>query len=360
MDRKYSNKVKELQENNDQKGLSKLERYKSDLASDARKEVRRSIEKELNDRSRHDEVVGKIGSIFLDEEITEETGYRLKTYEPLYEVPLEESGHKIADLLIYNPEKNNALFFEVKTGSLSGAFGEMKTIKETVHEKQDRLERILGESYSEATCEFGLVVDQKNVAGTVKDHIEHSHDEGIPLFFYRSNTLRLHETWSLKDEELEKRLKEGITREGGSATTITPNSHEFNILHQTLIEIFRKNLMEGKEEVKNFTKQEFKDVFFDLVTIRAFEEDSPFGRALSRRVEDIIEKGLEYSIIKKRNENRFRIYVRGKKDYEKLINNLKRKWINEYVENNWERRAERMAYLKFENKKKTKKLDDFT
>ncbi|MFW6173523.1 MAG: hypothetical protein ACOC5T_07255 [Elusimicrobiota bacterium] len=361
MDRKYDNKVTELQNKNNQKGLSKLERYKNDLASNARKEVRQSVKKELNQKSRHDEVVGKIGTLFLDDEIINETGYRLKTYEPLYEVPLKESGYKIADLLIYNSEKNNAFIFEVKTGSLSGAFSEMESIKQTLHEKQDKLERIIGDNYSEATYEFGLIIDQKNISGTIKDHVENSHEQNVTLYLYQSNTLHLHGTWTISDKDFEKQLKQGIYKDEGSSSTITPNSHEFNILHNTLIEIFRKNLIADKNKPKIFSKKEFEEAFFELVTITQFQEDSDFGKALKRRVENILEEGLEFNIIKERSENKYKIYVQGKKDYQKLISNIRRKWINEYVEKNWEKRAERNAYLKFENEKReeTKTLDDY-
>ncbi len=362
MDRKYENKLNELQDKKNHKGVSRLERYKNDFASSAREDVRQNIQIEINESSRHDEIVGKIGSLFLDDDIIEETGYRLKTYEPLYEVPFKESGHKIGDLLIYNSEKNNALIFEVKTGSLAGAFGEMKNIKQTVYEKQEKLERILGDNYSKATCEFGLIMDKKNISGRIKDHVENSHEQEIPLYLYQSNTLFLHDTWTLGDKNLEKKLKEGISKDEGSSSTITPNSHEFNILHNTLIEIFRKNLIADKEKSKNFSKEEFRNTFFDLVTITQFQENSDFGKALKRRVDEIIKKGLEYNIIKKNNKNRYKIYVRGKKDYQKLISNIKRKWINEYVEKNWEKRAERKAYLKFEseNRDEKKTLEDYS
>jgi len=361
--RKYEKKINELEESNNQRDINKLQKYKRECSSRAREEVRKDIEKELNESSRHDEIVGKIGSIFLDEQIIEKTGYRLQTYEPLYEVTVNESGHSIADLLIYNDEKNIAIILEVKTGSLSGAFGEIKDIKQTVYNKSDRLKRIIGDDYPQTNCEFPLVIDQENVRGTLSNHVKNSHNEEVPLLIYDSNTLRLHETWSLLDENLEKKLKEGISTEGGSSTTITPNSHIFHILHHVLLEIFRKNLLKNKNNPKNFTKKEFKETFYDLVTIEGFEEESRFGRALYYRTEQILEEGFEYKIIKNREdrEGGLRIYVRGKRDYEKLIDNIKKKWINEYIDNNWEKRAEKNALLKFENEKgkESKKIEDY-
>ncbi|MFW6196959.1 MAG: hypothetical protein ACOC5D_06470 [Thermoplasmatota archaeon] len=360
MHRRYDGKLKELQKKKDNKRISKLEKYKSESAEVARSDLRKEIKKDLSDRSRHDEIVGKIGSMFLEEEIIEKTGYRLKTYEPLYEVPLEKSGQRIGDVLLHNESKNNALILEVKTGSLSGAFGEIKQIKKTVGENKDRLERIIGKNYSDVICDYGLVIDEKNLTGTLKDHIESANKEGIPLLTYRSDKLKLHDVSALKDEELEKELKQGIRTEMGSSTTITPNSHDFHILHNTLLETFKTNMIDEKDDPKEFSKEEFKETFFGLVTIRDFQEDTRFGKALNRRIEDVLEKGIEYGIIREIGEKEYKIYVRGKKDYEKLIDNLERKWINEYVERNWEKRAEDYAYKKFMNKdEEAPSLDDF-
>jgi len=320
--------------------------YNEELKGSAVEEARKEIETQLEEHMEHDRLVGKIAFLFTEgEEIANKSSWRFITFDPLCEL-----GKSNADILIFNFNKKIALIIEVKTGNKE-QISSIKKAKEVIDNNIDYLEKFIGSEVEE--IKYMLVVNSFAKAIKLK---KGCNDNGFALGYVEDNKLKIHSGFLTPFKE-----KYGIPGEiplvMGDSIYVMLGSHDFHILSNTLVEIARKKLKEAKgsnEDIKTkeFTMEEFIETFKQLAYISRVTPGSRYERYINKRVGGIIEEGLRSGLIKKTDENVYRIYSHAAVSIGKIEKTIEKKYVDYYIETHKKKIAEENARIKYKDKYK--------
>ncbi|MFO7992419.1 MAG: hypothetical protein R6U61_09065 [Thermoplasmata archaeon] len=345
---------KEFKNKLNQREKKILESIKEEKEEEAREEAKNEFINKMQRNERHDAIVGKIAlTFFPGSELNEETGYEFITYEPLFEVASIDGGNKIPDILIASEKEKSIFTIEVKTRDANKPIRKIKKVKKTFNEYKSRLNEFLAEDVENFSNSYVLVVDDFFRATQLADDC---HDENISLWIFEDDMVKLHSGSTTHNIELDEAFSDGYQVEVGNSVYYTPSSPSYIIAKNVLMDIFQKNMSEGKESPKIFSKEEFLTMFLNSTYFSSGEidKDSEIYKTLVRKVEDVLKDSEKMGVISQEDlpEGSYKIYTRGKTDEEPIIKGIERKWQNEYIENNYKTIAEKNSIAFFEKKRR--------
>ncbi|MFO8052154.1 MAG: hypothetical protein R6V01_10740 [Thermoplasmatota archaeon] len=312
----------------------------------------------------HLELVRSVASCFLPgTELSNDTGYEFRFTEPL-----SEKDVKNFDMLITERKSGRVLFVESKTftGSvttdlLKDRFVENRKRMQVVEKDIQTLSEKVGHPIDKDSIEVAMIVDIVHLDDIMREYHRMNVDNRYkPIIFYLDKiegTLNMAEGFHLYNEELEKRLVDGIqVHEMGSIINIPCliSDHPFQVLRNVIINDPSTSITKNNMMLKDFSMDE----------IRSGLEKIPLGcsrierkRIIEETASNVINHNLKYFIISKKDGEKTRYHLLCKGNRRSVID---RELHEKYVRNWSIYKADIRARERVEEEyRKYKKLDEY-
>jgi len=337
-----------------------LKEEKLGKTEDSENEIRKKLDDAIDTDEKHDELISAVATAFNPRShIAQETGWRIRGTEPLYEV---NSTIRNPDVLIGHDERPMIIAVECKSGieNPRNALTQLREASENLLEYSDYLENKIDISFTEV--EMVLLVPGSK-SRKAKDAIEDEEEEEgdiDPIYLWKFYTfdderLIIHQDFNTRSENdsvHNNRLANYLTRDGVkigedplSGGDFFPESNLYTILSEVFFEVI-DNRNNSDNSVKKFTDEEIKDVIDDQSVMLHYATEVVADHLTSI----LIDKLLEYNLIipKDPTEEGFSddvglysyntTYITGQKT-STILSNLQESYMEKWCEEKAEKAA---------------------